>query len=210
VDRRQGQEPVLDWVRSVTSDRHAIAAVDAPTIITNATGIRECERQLNADFRRFDAGCHAANLGLPFAGKVLAFSRALRELGFEHAFGAPRLAPGRFQMEVHPHAASVSLFGLPRIIKYKRGLRAGRHRELSRLRRLLTGKLPLLDPPLDPAGLPSIPRSGDLKPAEDRLDAVLCAYIAAHWWFWGRVRNRVYGSEAGGFIVVPDPQKHPD
>ena len=53
----------------------AVAAVDAPLVIPNQTGIRPAERDLNRDFRRFHAGCHAANLGRPFAEKVLSFSR---------------------------------------------------------------------------------------------------------------------------------------
>jgi predicted RNase H-like nuclease len=103
---------------------------------------------------------------------------------------------------VHPHAAAVSLFGLPRIVKYKRGVREQKARELGRLRRLLRSRLPHLSPPLLPM-LPAVPRTGNLKPAEDQIDAVLCAYIAAHWWFWASERNAVYGSAEEGFIVVP-------
>jgi predicted RNase H-like nuclease len=44
-----------------------------------------------------------------------------------------------------------------------------------------------------------------LKPVEDQIDAVLCAYIAAYWWFWARRRNTVYGSEEHGYVVVPEP-----
>jgi pyridoxamine 5'-phosphate oxidase len=35
------------------------------------------------------------------------------------------------------------------------------------------------------------------------VDAVLCAYLAAHWWFWGRTRNDVLGDSKTGFIIVP-------
>jgi predicted RNase H-like nuclease len=74
---------------------------------------------------------------------------------------------------------------------------------LRRLRRLLLSRLPELDPAL-PLRLPGVPRKGSLKPVEDRIDAVFCAYLAAYWWHWAEERNRVYGSgEAGGYIVVP-------
>jgi len=74
---------------------------------------------------------------------------------------------------------------------------------LRRLRRLLLSRLPELDPAL-PLRLPGVPRKGSLKPVEDRIDAVFCAYLAAYWWHWAEERNRVYGSgEDGGYIVVP-------
>jgi predicted RNase H-like nuclease len=126
----------------------------------------------------------------------------MEALGFRHGASIAARQAGRFQIEVHPHAASVSLFGLDRIVKYKRGLRAHRARELQRFRTLIQSRLPELDPPLH-VKLPSIPRSGNLKPVEDRIDAVLCAYIACYWWFWGIARNTCYGSRTGGYIVVP-------
>jgi predicted RNase H-like nuclease len=62
--------------------------------------------------------------------------------------------------------------------------------------------LPTLDPSLS-VRLPRVPRTGSLKPTEDKIDAVLCAYIAAHWWRWSMQRNRLYGNEENGYIVVP-------
>jgi predicted RNase H-like nuclease len=88
-------------------------------------------------------------------------------------------------------------------VKYKRGRRADRARELRRLRRLMLSRLPLLDPALS-LRLPAIPKSDNLKLVEDQIDAVLCAYIAAHWWVWGTRRNRVYGCGETGYIVVPE------
>ena len=38
---------------------------------------------------------------------------------------------------------------------------------------------------------------------EDMIDAVLCAFIAAHWWHWTTGRNTVYGSQGEGYIIVP-------
>ena len=175
--------------------------VDAPLVIRNHSGIRDAERELNSEFRRYHAGCHAANLGRPFARNVLFQSQAgsglLPRRRHDGAQG------GRFQMEVHPHAATVNLFDLPRIVKYKRGRRAERAKELNRLRELMLSRLPLLDPALS-LRLPSVPTTGNLKPVEDEIDAVLCAYIAAHWWFWATQRNRVYGCGGKGYIVVPE------
>jgi predicted RNase H-like nuclease len=51
--------------------------------------------------------------------------------------------------------------------------------------------------------LPDVPGTGNTKPIEDQIDAVLCAFIAAHWWFWTTERSTLYGTEACGYIVVP-------
>jgi predicted RNase H-like nuclease len=171
-------------------------------VIRNEISIRPAEREINHDFRRFHAGCHAANLGRPFAPKVLAFNRSLSFLGFLHGADMMPKETGRFQIEVHPHAAAVNLFDLPRIVKYKRGCREKRASELGRLRKLMVSRLPFMDPGLQ-LTLPSVPRDGSLKPVEDQIDAVLCAYVAAHWWSWGKQRNRRCGSKDEGYIVVP-------
>jgi predicted RNase H-like nuclease len=200
-------EQILASIASLATDT-AVVAVDAPLVIENITGQRPVEAALNRDFARFHAGCYPANLSLPFAGYVRNFSAALVQAGFRHGASTPARSAGRFQIEIHPHAASITLFELDRIIPYKR--RKGRSRascgaELSRLRECMLTCFPLLDPPLL-LDLPPVPDKGDLKPTEDRIDAVLCAYIAVYWWFWGRKRNRVYGTEAEGYIVVPDPR----
>jgi predicted RNase H-like nuclease len=202
IARLESVDEIVDWLREEAGAGSAVAAVDAPLVIRNAGGIRGAERELNADYRRFHAGCHAANLGRPFAEKVIAFSRRLEELGFAHGPQMEARAEGRFQIEVHPHAASVSLFGLDRIVKYKRGTREARGLGLRRLRRLMLTRLPALEPAL-PLRLPGVPVKGPLKPVEDQIDAVFCAYLAAYWWHWGGERNRVYGSGDSGYIVVP-------
>ncbi len=203
VTRLQGIPETIQFILSQTGNADAVVAVDAPLVIPNQSGSRVAERQLNQQFCRYHAGCYPANLGRPFARYVLDFSRALEEQGFEHGAEMSAHQPGRFQIEVHPHAATVSLFALPRIVKYKRGRRAERAKELARLRDLLRSRLPLLQPALRLPNLPAIPEAGPLKPVEDQIDAVLCAYIAAHWWFWGEDRNSVFGSLAEGYIVVP-------
>jgi predicted RNase H-like nuclease len=203
IARLESVDEILGWIQAEAADGSAVAAVDAPLVIRNQSSIRPAERELNADFRRFHAGCHAANLGRPFAQKVISFSRRLKALGFSHGVSMTPRQEGRFQIEVHPHAAIVSLFGLDRIVKYKRGTREQRDRELRRLRKLAMLHLPRLDPSLS-ARLPSIPTTGNLKPTEDKIDAVLCAYIAAHWWLWSTQRNRLYGDQDNGYIVVPE------
>jgi predicted RNase H-like nuclease len=195
---------ILDWIRTEAGSGSAVVAVDAPLVIRNQTGIRPVERELNRDFRRFHAGCHAANLGRPFAANVVAFSRLLESAGFRHGAAMNARQSGCFQIEVHPHAATVNLFHLHRIVKYKRGVRAVRARELGRLRSLMLSCLPHMEPSLS-LRLPRVPVTGLIKPVEDQIDAVLCAFIAAHWWRWTTARNRLYGVVESGYIVVPHP-----
>ncbi|NDJ09746.1 MAG: DUF429 domain-containing protein [Acidobacteriia bacterium] len=204
VTRIQATGDILAWVRGQASDGDAVVAIDAPTVIANDLGIRPCERSLNADFRRFHAGCHPANLSRPFAPYVLRFSKEISDLGFQHGAGMLAQASGRYQLEVYPHAATVSLFGLGRIVKYKKGRRAEKAAELGRLRQLCLDRFAILEPQLC-LELPPIPETGPTKPVEDQIDAVICAYIAAHFWYWGRERNTVYGANETGFIVVPRP-----
>jgi predicted RNase H-like nuclease len=207
IARLESVDEILSWVQSEGGSGTAVAAVDAPLIIRNQTGIRPAERQLNGDFRRFHAGCHAANLGRPFARNVIAFSQRLEALGFRHGASITARQEGRFQIEVHPHAATVTLFGLDRIVKYKRGTREQKARELRRLRRLAISHLPAFDPALS-LRLPSVPRTGSTKPVEDRIDAVLCAYIGASWWHWAAERNKLYGDDQSGYIVVPQTGRY--
>jgi predicted RNase H-like nuclease len=204
IARLESVDEILSWVQSEAGSGTAVAAVDAPLIIRNQNSIRLAESELNRDFRRFHAGCHAANLGRPVAQNVISFSRRLEALGFRHGASMTPRQAGRFQIEIHPHAATVSLFGLDRIVKYKRGTREQRAKGLRRLRRLFMTRLPALDPALS-LRLPSVPRTGSLKPAEDQIDAVLCAYIGAYWWLWAKSRNRLYGNEKTGYIIVPQP-----
>ena len=141
-------------------------------------------------------------LAVRFAQNVISFSRHLEELGFRHGASIAPRQEGRFQIEVHPHAATITLFGLDRIVKYKRGTREQKARELRRLRRLAMSRLPTLDPALA-LRLPAVPRTGNTKPIEDKIDAVLCGYIGAHWWLWATQRNKLYGDDENGYIVVP-------
>lgn len=202
IARLEDVTQILRWIDDEAGNGTSVVAVDAPLVIQNRTGIRPAERELNRDFRRFHAGCHAANLGRPFAQNVVSFSRSLSASGFVEGAHIKAKQSGRFQIEVHPHAATVNLFGLDRIVKYKRGARDKRAREPRRLRKLMLARLPLLEPSLA-LKLPFIPTVGNLKIVEDQIDAVLCAFIAAHWWFWAKKRNHVYGRESSGFIIVP-------
>lgn len=188
-----------------------VVAIDAPLVVTNASGNRPCEAQLNRDFRRFDAGAHPANTGLAWFADGGRGARLCAALGLDldpHSVG-PRRA-----MEVYPHAASVVLFGLAKTLKYKQ--KAGREvgtlqSELLRLMALVEN-LNRASPALEVGSCAgwaelrraaqSATRKSQLRRVEDPVDAVLCAYIAR----FAAMRPddvTVYGQTATGCIVTP-------
>ena len=115
-----------------------VVAIDAPLVVTNPTGNRPCEAQLNRAFRRFDAGAHPANTGLAWFADGGRGARLCAALDLELD---PRAPARRRALEVYPHAASVVLFGLPKTLKYKQ--KAGR--DFALLRSELTRLMSLIE-----------------------------------------------------------------
>ena len=187
----------------------ALVAVDAPTIIPNQTGTRLPDKLTHKYFGKYHAGCYPANLNRPFAERTVSFGNVLRDRGFAHApiISAQKL--GRYQIEVFPHPAIVHLFNLERILKYKKGRLADKIRELNQLKTYIINVLPQLEPPLNLKQVVMLPDIASnitgkkLKAIEDRLDSLICAYVAAYWWYWGESKNLVLGEETTGYIVVP-------
>ena len=61
-----------------------IVAIDAPLLVTNATGNRDAEKELNADFAKFQAGAHPTNQGKPeFTDGDTRVGRLARRLGLD-------------------------------------------------------------------------------------------------------------------------------
>ncbi|MDZ4878500.1 MAG: hypothetical protein CLLPBCKN_007935 [Chroococcidiopsis cubana SAG 39.79] len=241
LDRRESIADILAWIDTwVQLEEPAIVAVDAPTLIPNATGMRLPDKLTHKYFGKYHAGCYPANLSLPFAQRTVDFGLALEARGFNHAPEITPQMPGRYQIEVFPHPAIVHLFQLDRILKYKKGKLAERYLELLKLRRHIVDVLSTLEPalvlsqescqsseipptPLKKGGkIPSITSHkriqsvlnsdrhasltlASLKAVEDQLDSLICAYVAAHWWYWGLERNWVLGDRTSGYIVVPAP-----
>ncbi|MCL6435086.1 MAG: DUF429 domain-containing protein [Leptolyngbyaceae cyanobacterium HOT.MB2.61] len=209
LQRREAIADVLAWIDFWAPDPEpALVAVDAPTLIPNPTGMRLPDRLAHKYFGRYHAGCYPANLGSRFAERTVGFGLSLEARGFQHAPHMEPKQPGRYQIEAFPHPAIVHLFGLERILKYKKGALAERRAELTKLRTYICDRLPQLDPALNIAQgnplIPEIPLTGTaLKALEDQLDSIICAYIAAHWWYWGLERNWILGDRSEGYIVVP-------
>ncbi len=204
LDCKQPTQDILTWVDTwAPAEQPAGVAVDAPTLIPNATGMRLPDRLTHRYFHRYHAGCYPANLGRPFAARTVGFGRELGNRHFRHGTEIQPQIPDRWQIEVFPHPAMVHLFDLDKILKYKKGAIAERQLELNKLRTLLL-TLTAAEPPLKLATLPEIPeKTTQFKAVEDQLDALMCAYVAAYWWYWGTAKNQVLGNEQEGYIIVP-------
>jgi len=206
-------DDILGWVRAHARPT-CVLGIDMPTIVPNASGTRRCESELRAEFHRAHAGPHPANRSRPDfrdGGRARRLLDALAPDGFTERLELEPRAPGRFAFEVFPHPAHVRLFGRQTIFRYKK--KSGRSwqavwAEWAEYRAALAG-LATADPALRmPADIPAEIRekSQAYKRAEDILDALTCAYVAAFAWRWGTAgpHVRVFGNRAEGYILIPD------
>jgi predicted RNase H-like nuclease len=207
---------LVAYVEQHAGDGPAIVAVDAPLHVPNETGRRPGEAELGKAFARYQAGAHPANRQrLAFGGVVRgeALVAALEARGFVHAPMITAGMPVRQVVEVFPHPAMIALFDLPRTLKYK--ARPNRSRDTimaawQQYRHHMRG-LAHADPPLHDhehlldEDLTNL-RGRHLKHYEDRMDALMCAYIALYAFRWGAARCRVFGSMAEGYIFTPVPR----
>jgi predicted RNase H-like nuclease/ppGpp synthetase/RelA/SpoT-type nucleotidyltranferase len=197
---------LADYVRG-----DCVVAIDAPLVVTNPTGNRPAEAALNRDFARFQAGAHPSNTAKPEFAGVPRAARLADRLGLDFD---PASARERRAIEVYPHPATIALFGLPVTLKYKdkpgrtvQGLRSELLRLLGYLEGLRDAQPPLLlsESALwrDLAGkVGAATRKSELRVAEDQVDAVVCAYVAAY------AHQRpgdvtTYGDYREGYIVTP-------
>lgn len=201
-----GLASVLDVVDSTKNLRGI--AVDAPLIINNQHGKRDCETALSRVYAKRKAGCHSANLSLYPNAAPVAFSQALLARGFMHA-AAPTQ---RWQIECYPHPAIIELFNLPERLAYKKGRvhekRAGqatlatwiRSQQKSRCLRCTFDRTTL--PVLDVTRIAAL-RGKALKCNEDALDAIITLIIAAHYALG--TNSTTFGTIETGYIYVPQP-----
>ena len=204
-----GDDEVLEFITcAIPSGTPGLVAIDAPLAVPNESGGRPCDRQVAAVFGRFEAGPYPVNrqnLARYGGLRAEALTHRLRFLGFRHDPDIARQTDTRQVIEVFPHPATISLFGLDRTLKYK--ARPGRSyplrwHELARLRNHLVA-LADADLPLhmssDVIMMPIEGQRGRaFKRAEDLLDAVVCAYSALYAWHYGPRGYAVYGLEAPG------------
>jgi predicted RNase H-like nuclease len=224
-DRRGGEvtntallgsdDEIVDYICEAASAGPAIVAVDAPLVVPNMNGRRPGEQELGKIFAKHQAGAHPANRCLPVFRQGVRGEELVRQLGaynFTHKESIDAELEIRQVIEVYPHAAMVALFGLERTLKYKakpqRSIEARRAAWDEYQRHL--NALAERDPPLHgQAQLTrvdiAVMRGRRLKEYEDRVDALMCAYIALYGFRWGMARCRSFGTLEEGYIFTPVP-----
>ncbi len=188
-----------------------IIALDQPTIVNNASGIRPVERIAGSIVNKLGGGVQPANQGranmFDAAAPVWRFIQVLQAI--QNPFTARSEAQGRFLIEVFPALAIPSM--VPNI--WKRG-RAAKYNpgqaakfQLADWQLVCDG---LIEFALD-CGLPTAVeylRTEQVKPKptksdQDRLDSVICTLIGFCWLKSGSAANCVIGDGHSGFMVTP-------
>lgn len=179
-------------------------AIDAPLIIKNKTGQRNCEKEIGRTYGSRKAAAHTSNTTLYPDAKSVEISNHLSHMGFSHCDSE------RWQIECYPHPALIEIFNLDERLKYKKG-RVSEKKDgqiqLSRLiQRLATSPTLILNisasitDHLNESYIASL-AGQDLKSNEDALDAIICLYIAALYSIGSM--GSYFGSIQDGYIWVP-------
>ncbi len=203
----RAHEDVLSWIARNRGRGTAIIAVNAPVIVENTAGRRPVDVALEEHFARFHVQEYTVNTVNASHPRTMA--RALMRMGF---YPDPQ-AEGNRVVETCTQAAQVLLFGLDRPLRIKSGPIGGRKDAANRYRELIYGKLPFLEPALEDsdaldelmaAHLPGMngTRLGEL---EGRLDATMCAYIAAYLGIMGPEACGFLGDLYTGYVLLPTP-----
>ena len=197
-----GLAETADWVNAWGTDP-SLAFVDAPLVVTNPSGQRDCEREVGRRFGGSLVSANSTNLGSPRKAGVHLRER-LGADGWRYDDGllGPPIA-GRSISECYPYTTLVGAeeFAFRPRPPYKRkpkGLTMAQFwpKRLEAWDSIVARLAALADadPPLDirshPAtrALEQTPAAGKglaYKRAEDLLDAVICAWTAALWWRHG-------------------------
>jgi predicted RNase H-like nuclease len=199
---------IVAFVRRYADGMPLIVAIDAPLHVPNATGKRLGDALISKVFGRYGAGAYPANRTLlsRYNGGILRGEQLIAQLTALDIQHMPYLVARqavRCAFEVYPHAAMIGLFRLPRALRYKRkGGLSRAEQEMAwqqyahHLRALAaaTPSLRLPDPLLEATWC---------KAEEDKRDALLCAYIALHYWWHGSAFWQVHGTPEAGYIVAP-------
>ncbi len=195
-----GNDVLLENIQRLTQGfSSGVISVDAPLIIKNKKGMRPVDRLTHVLYRKQHAGCHPAYLDKITRPVVLA--EKLEDCGF---LLTPEVRRDRVTLiEVYPHISTLHVFGIGRILKYKKGKVCERRREFGRYQRLLLHSLENffygVSPDIDLQRFLSIkPWSKNL---EDQTDAMLCALTGWHHWITEGKGTEVLGDIETGFIV---------
>ncbi|TFC81344.1 DUF429 domain-containing protein [Cryobacterium cheniae] len=208
----RGIDAVVEWLVS-NSAAGDVIAIDAPLVVANATGMRECEREVAQRYGQWQVYANPSNLGRPWFGGVTLRQR-LEQVGFVYTDGRTPPRPDTVQFfECYPYTTLVGAPELgyeverPRYKRFnpalpspaaRRHFRASECDELLRRMLRLTDVSPALDLRSHPVTAALIDDESPLNDAaykhrEDLLDAALCAWTAALWAHFGLERCQILG-----------------
>ena len=212
-ERLRTDDEIMAFISEVAKAEPAIVGIDAPLLVPNKNGMRPCDRKVTQEFGHYHAGAFPANRDrLKRNGEVRGeeLVKRLDTMGFIHDYNI-RHQDNRCRqvVEVYPHPATITLFNLEHILKYKH--RKGRSTEdrrkaLNELQHHIIS-LRTAKPSLQMEGKclsnTTLLAGSALKAHEDFLDAILCAYIVYYAWYWGEQGYQVFGNLGDGCILIP-------
>ncbi|TFV93987.1 DUF429 domain-containing protein [Leifsonia flava] len=210
----RGIDEVERWLVQTASVGDVIA-IDAPLVVSNPMGMRECEREVGRRYGRWKVSANASNLGLGWLAGV-SLRRRLESAGFTRISGTDAARDDIVQFfECYPYTALVGAAELGYDVerpRYKRPnlalpvaeRRAFRARQcdglLERLAALATAETPLdlRSHPVtrDLLTTPSPLTDAAYKHREDLIDATICAWTASLWAHHHLDRCQVLGADS--------------
>lgn len=210
ADSLRAHEDTLRWLTRNRPRTGCVLAVNAPVIVENLSGARPCDKLLQEHFNRYRIDEYANNTVSASHPRTMA--KGLARMGFNidpSSHASERL------IETHTQSAQVLLFGVDRPVRMKTGPIGSRKEAVARFRELIAERLfagpPALlpSPALDTlmsAHLPDLngTRLGEL---EERLEALLVAYVAAWLGENGEDACALLGDLHRGYILLPDPSR---
>lgn len=208
-----GLDSTVEWIEQFAID-DCLLFIDAPLVISNATGQRLAEKQVGQRYWRWKVSANSTNIASTRQAGVR-LRELLETLGWRYSDGVsgPPQA-GRWVSECYPYTTIVGAPELgydderPRYKRAPRGMPATeswllKTRACDELIRRVAS-LTDVDPPMNLASHPtsrqlidepSPPKNAAYKQREDLLDAAICAWTAALWHRHGTTRCQVLGGD---------------
>lgn len=206
-------EEIADIVESY-SKNEAILAIDAPLIVNNLVGSRDCDRLVMKE------KIHGKNLSVFNCSRDYLF-RTYGQIRGEDVVNAIRARNSQFEVtpdlcgggykiiETFPTGICLGLFPEEFPIKYKLKNKVPFRQTQNNMIRMveMLNKMNDFAPPV--YGLNRLIETNiielsktSFKHLEDKIDAFLCAY-SAYWCFVNQGRGRIFGNKDDGFILLP-------
>lgn len=193
-------EEANERVSRYSSFPHHVIAIDQGLVVPNCEGMRPVEKGIARALgsmhcsaypsNRSNSSCFGNDAG------IWRFLSTLEGNSYRHEpMAIPKSETGRFFFECYPHPAIIGMMKLDMILKYK-----CRHRnavDWTLLLRFLRS-LPI-------NGISEVINSlaTHNKTNEDKIDSIVCAYVAYLWWSHGTDRSTMIGNVTTGYIVTP-------